>query len=78
VVAIFLLLQFAYAFLCTFPSKYSKIVPGLIQWLTEAAVWLKWWADANMQASHSPYGYYIGIYTALQLGALALSAAVTW
>ncbi|KAI4745287.1 multidrug resistance-like protein [Aureobasidium sp. EXF-12298] len=61
VVAMFLLLQFAYAFLCTFPT-----------------VWLKWWADANTQRSHSPYGYYIGIYTALQLGALALSAAVTW
>ncbi|KAI4848302.1 multidrug resistance-like protein, partial [Aureobasidium sp. EXF-8845] len=61
VVAIFLLLQFAYALLCTFPT-----------------IWLKWWADANMQKSHSPYGYYIGVYTALQLGALALSAAVTW
>jgi ATP-binding cassette subfamily C (CFTR/MRP) protein 1 len=78
VVAIFLLLQFAYAFLCTFPSEYLNVLLGLIQWLTEAAVWLKWWADANMQASHSPYGYYIGIYTALQLGALTLSAAVTW
>ncbi|KAI4723833.1 multidrug resistance-like protein [Aureobasidium sp. EXF-10728] len=62
VAAIFLLLQLAYAFLCTFPK----------------AVWLKWWADANMQESHSKYGYYIGIYTALQIGALVLSAAVTW
>jgi ATP-binding cassette subfamily C (CFTR/MRP) protein 1 len=78
VVAIFLLLQFAYTFLCTFPSKCSRIFLLAIQWLTGSAIWLKWWADANMQKFHSPYGYYIGIYTALQLGALALSAAVTW
>jgi ATP-binding cassette subfamily C (CFTR/MRP) protein 1 len=78
VVAIFLLLQFAYAFLCTFPSEQSDTSLEAVHWLTETAVWLKWWADANMQVSHSPYGYYIGIYTALQLGALALSAAVTW
>jgi ATP-binding cassette subfamily C (CFTR/MRP) protein 1 len=78
VVAMFLLLQFAYAFLCTFPSKYLDTTLRPVPWLTELAVWLKWWADANTQRSHSPYGYYIGIYTALQLGALALSAAVTW
>ncbi|KAG9646246.1 P-loop containing nucleoside triphosphate hydrolase protein, partial [Aureobasidium melanogenum] len=59
--AIFLLLQLAYAFFCTFPT-----------------VWLKWWADADTQESHSRYGYYIGVYTALQIVALALSAAVTW
>ncbi|KAG9688411.1 P-loop containing nucleoside triphosphate hydrolase protein, partial [Aureobasidium melanogenum] len=59
--AIFLLLQLAYAFFCTFPT-----------------VWLKWWADADTQESHSKYGYYIGVYTALQIKALALSAAVTW
>ncbi|KAG9958555.1 P-loop containing nucleoside triphosphate hydrolase protein, partial [Aureobasidium melanogenum] len=59
--AIFLLLQVAYAFFCTFPT-----------------VWLKWWADSDMQESHSRYGYYIGVYTALQIVALALSAAVTW
>ncbi|KAI5235790.1 multidrug resistance-like protein [Aureobasidium subglaciale] len=45
---------------------------------TFPTVWLKWWADANMQESRSNYGYYIGVYTALQVGALALAAAVEW
>lgn len=78
VAAIFLLLQFAYAFFCTFPSKYTNVLLAVVQSLTEKAVWLKWWADAETQESHSSYGYYIGIYTALQIAALVLSAAVTW
>ena len=78
VAAIFLLLQLAYAFFSAFPSKYSNMRSAVVQWLTEEAVWLKWWADAYKQESHSGYGYYIGIYTALQIVALVLSAAVTW
>ncbi|THX23790.1 multidrug resistance-like protein [Aureobasidium pullulans] len=45
---------------------------------TFPTIWLKWWADANMQDSGSRYGYHIGVYTMLQVGALALSSAVTW
>ncbi|THX05327.1 multidrug resistance-like protein [Aureobasidium pullulans] len=45
---------------------------------TFPTIWLKWWADANMQDSGSRYGYHIGVYTILQVGALALSSAVTW
>ena len=39
---------------------------------TFPTVWLKWWADANLQAPNQNLGYWLGVYAAL--GVIALSA----
>jgi ABC-type branched-subunit amino acid transport system permease subunit len=46
--------------------------------LTLSAVWLKWWSDASLNRGNDRNGQYLGVYAALQIAALLVSAVVTW
>lgn len=46
--------------------------------MTFAAVWLKWWSDANAGKSTQRVGMYLGAYAAFEVTALVFLGLMIW
>jgi hypothetical protein len=73
-----ILFEMVWSFFSTFPSKLSRHRRSNLLLTISTAVWLKFWTDDAAKYSTQHTGYYLGVYSALQVAGVAAFGILVW